>query len=522
VLPGRRLLLGAVATTLLAGVLTAPSATAETARTDGTPAPTTSSERAADALAIVRDALAPATSAVPKLLPDLAGRASGRAAESTAPRADLTLAMRDLRTHRGELSRADQAEAAQLLARPSGNQTKVFDDRVKVHWPSKGGVKRSFVNKVGKIVTHVLDTYQAAGYRAPKSDGTRGGGRGLLDIYLEDLGVGYYGYCDTDSQPVGSGPYDTPAYCAFNYDYSWAKGNPQANLKVTAAHELFHAVQFAYDYFEDLWFMEATAVWVEDEVYTNVNDNRQYLPQSPLAQPRKSMDEFQGQLGVRQYGDWIFFRYLTERFSKSKGGLPVLIRKMWEYADSTGGNDRYSVQAIKRALKDHGLGLRKAFAQFSSANRRPNSTYSEGSAYPKAPLGRKWDLTAADRNTGWRTARVDHLASTTLRIRPAADMRKGWKLHLRLDLPQRKKGSAAVVTIYPTSGAPKARFVGLDKAGDGTVKTRFNAKAVKRVEVALVNAGTSYQCWQGTNFSCEGKSKDDGRKLKYRAWATHS
>ena len=38
------------------------------------------------------------------------------------------------------------------------------------------------------------------------------------------------------------------------------------NLRVTAAHEFFHAVQFAYDYDEDPWLMEATATWMEERV----------------------------------------------------------------------------------------------------------------------------------------------------------------------------------------------------------------------------------------------------------------
>jgi hypothetical protein len=37
-------------------------------------------------------------------------------------------------------------------------------------------------------------------------------------------------------------------------------------LKVTAAHEFFHAVQFAYDIGEDGWLMESTATWMEEHV----------------------------------------------------------------------------------------------------------------------------------------------------------------------------------------------------------------------------------------------------------------
>ena len=64
-------------------------------------------------------------------------------------------------------------------------------------------------------------------------------------------------------------------------DYSrreFPTNTPLENMHVTAAHEYFHAVQFAYDFFEDGWFMEATATWAEDELFDTVNDNVNYLP----------------------------------------------------------------------------------------------------------------------------------------------------------------------------------------------------------------------------------------------------
>ena len=75
-------------------------------------------------------------------------------------------------------------------------------------------------------------------------------------------------------------------------------------LKVTAAHEFFHAVQFAYDIGEDGWFMESTATWMEEHVYDAINDNLQYLATSPLAQPLIPLDQTSG---LRVYGAWIFW-----------------------------------------------------------------------------------------------------------------------------------------------------------------------------------------------------------------------
>ena len=83
--------------------------------------------------------------------------------------------------------------------------------------------------------------------------------------------------------------------------------------------------------------------------------------------------------GSHQYGDWIFFRYLTENYPKLKGGMPVLLLKIWKSADSVGsGADRYSVQAIQQVLSGKGTSLRDQFATFSAANLFSRTAYDEG------------------------------------------------------------------------------------------------------------------------------------------------
>ena len=51
-------------------------------------------------------------------------------------------------------------------------------------------------------------------------------------------------------------------------------------MQVTAAHEYYHAVQFAYDAFEDGWFMEATATCGGAELFDGVETTRNYLSQA--------------------------------------------------------------------------------------------------------------------------------------------------------------------------------------------------------------------------------------------------
>lgn len=525
---GRRLpaLAGlAAATALVVGTLTAP------AQADN-PQPAlpddVSSGIAQAALAQVQpliDPDAPATEPTSPLARRLLGLDTG-ADSSTGAKPDLTMALRDLRIHQDELSRADRATAAQALARPSLPNSDCSFTSVCVHYALTGSnaTTVAFARTVGTVADQVLATYKKAGYRAPESDGTRGG-NAKLDLYLRDLGAGYYGYCQADTLPDKRGPYDTAAFCGFNTDFSWApKHTATENLKVTAAHELFHAVQFAYDYYEDQWFMEATATWAEDEVYTGINDNRQYLRASPLAQPRQSLDQFNNYT-LRQYGEWIFFRYLSERFAKQQGGLPVIIRKIWQRADAAkGGPDNYSIQAIKKELASRGKKLPTVFAQFADANRRPAKAYREGKAYRTAKPGKSVRLTSARRDTRWQKVRLNHLAATTIQVKPGAGTTgKRWRARVTLDLPNTSRGSAAVVSVYHRGGKVSSKVVRLGRTGAGRTTVPFNRSSVNRVEVTLANAGTHYQCWTGprgdVTYSCSGRPLDNKLPFSYRVQA---
>ena len=472
---------------------------------------------AAPAYAGNPDATAPATR---QASTPVAARALAAAEHPDGSR-DQTLVLRDLRAHRAELAPADRARAAALLQRPGDDRSECFST-VCVHWFTSGSDRatQGYVDRVARVAQSVLKTYKAAGYRAPESDGTTGGS-GLLDIYLSDLGTqGLYGYCDSDETPRDPGPYDAPAYCAFDNDYQeFPNHTPLQNLQVTAAHELFHAVQFAYDYYEDAWFMEATATWAEDELYDDVDDNLQYLSQSPLTQPGSSMDHFEN-YGVRQYGDWIFFRYLTERYSDAKGGLPTLVRDAWDLADGAkGGPDEYSIRAVADALAARGTSLRSEWARFTDANRRPGTSYDEGRAnrYPTGRLSGRVSLTGGSRDSGWKSRRIDHLAASTVRFTRAAKM-KASSLKLTFDLPSLDRGSSATATVYATSGRPRPANIQLDANGDGIVDVAFD-RDVKYVDVTLANAGIHYTCWKQTSFSCQGRSDDDGLRFRVRAKA---
>jgi len=130
-------------------------------------------------------------------------------------------------------------------------------------------------------------------------------------------------------------------------------------------------------------------------------------------------------------------------------------------------------------------------------------------------------LTRSKKGTGNGRATLKHLTSMTVRFVPGRGLTStAWKLRVTLDLPDAATGSAAVVTVYPKSGAPQVTPVSLSASGAGASKVAFGSKKVRYVEVTLVNAGTRYDCWTQGDYSCQGSSLDDGRTVQLRATAT--
>ena len=183
----------------------------------------------------------------------------------------------------------------------------------------------------------------------------------MTDVYLADIGDYAYGYCNTDLPPgeyvEGNAVY---TFCVLDNDYSFdefgdANTPAWSFMQVTAAHEYFHAVQAAYDWEEDFWLLEATATWVEDEVYDDINDNVGYLPYGqlggaeaaggyPVSRPRH-LARPDGLQRLRQ----LDLVPLPDREVHRRGGRAAHPGpRHLGAADSTNGaaDDQYSLQAI--------------------------------------------------------------------------------------------------------------------------------------------------------------------------------
>ena len=463
--------------------------------------------------------------------------------------------LRDLAIRRDGLSGVARRRAEALLARPADNgndgigapkygsvaeETPLCDPDVCVHYVTSGkhavtlhdansdGVP-DYVETVLSVLQHVWQIeVDQLGYRQPKSDlaSKHNGGNGKLDVYLANVGTkGLYGYCTSDDPHLGSGYhyFDLSAYCVLDNDYSkteFGYADPALPLKVTAAHEFFHAVQFAYDAYEDTYFMEGTAVWIEDEVYDSINDNLQYLIDSPIVKTLIPLDK-NTTYGV--YGSWIWWRFLSEYFGPRSTEDPSIIKAIWKRADgSRGGPDMYSTQATAATIAKRTIGGRRwrfswAFADFAAWNTVPKHFYEEGGRYPSATLAKSTTISATRPKVS-QSARLDHLTNRYVALKRGSGVRRTARLRVSFIGPASRSTEATVVLIK-NGGAVAFKAVALNVDGDGSIKVDFGS-TIARVIVIVTNASTRFaKCYTDYSYtySCAGVPLDDDRRFGFSA-----
>ena len=182
-----------------------------------------------------------------------------------------------------------------------------------------------WVETIAATFENVYSSYGAMGYRpAPTAGGAP------YNIYLLNLAPqGYYGV--THSDLIASSAGYPNAYTSWmevdnNYTdsiYRPLTYTPLQSLQITAAHEYHHAIQYGYNYYFDVWYAEATSTWIEDELYDDVNQLYNYIPDW-FIQSKLSLDIPESTATGGGYGRWIFNRYLSEQHGST------MIRGVWE------------------------------------------------------------------------------------------------------------------------------------------------------------------------------------------------
>ena len=306
------------------------------------------------------------------------------------------------------LQKQPDAELASILQRPENLPYSFGGAHFLIHYATSGpdsvyhpgedinprdGVP-DYVNGVAEILERVwYAEIDSLGFVMPITDFGKGGDD-RYDIYLRDLGLGYFGLTYPESLVQG---YRASAYSELENDFSSSsryRFNPLDGARVTAAHEFFHAIQFAYDVFEyegfdDLnpnndkpWWMEASAVWMEDVVYDDVNDYIGYLTYF-YKLPWMSLTTFAsgGDRLFHPYASCVWPIFLCEKYEDVG-----ILREIWEECGQVMGYN--TLPATNTSLEARGSNLGATFQEFAVWNFHTGpladtaAFYSEGDNYP--------------------------------------------------------------------------------------------------------------------------------------------
>ena len=457
-----------------------------------------------------------------------------------------TQLLRDLAARMNGLSPSKRTLAERLLARPTSSRDPfrkyrypakhTCERRMCFFWVTRGADAPSlrdgnrnhvpdWVDSTRKIFAHVWSTEIGSyGYRAPRSDITsrNHGPNKKLDIYIADLGsMGLYGYCTSDDPATSRRTYAS-AYCVVDDDFSrrqFRSGAYGLNaMKVTAAHEFFHAVQYGYDWLEDTWLMEGSAAWIEDEVYDSINDNIQYLSRSPISATRfwHPLDYYNPNNSsadsLFKYGAWIYFRFMSERY-----GRPVM-KAVWRRADSIpGAPDDYSIKAVSNVLATHGVTLADFFADFGATNLLPAipGAYQEGGSYPTI-VPSATQLVGPGGLPRSPGIGMPHLSNDYYSFVPSG-VSTSSILTLDVELPGPETSPRAQAVVQGSDGSV-SRLPAVQDVVPGHWKIIVpNFGLASRVTLVLTNGSARYTCWQRKIYSCQGTPLDDNVSDFYTA-----
>ena len=361
-----------------------------------------------------------------------------------------------------------------------------------VHWVAEGIDAPSLADSDGDGVPDYVARVQEVaeyvhsiendklGWREPKSDGRKGGGQGKTDIYLDQIGGALFGYAAPD-RGQGTKAHRLPrhlhGYLVLDNDYDpreFPGTTPENDLEVTVAHEYSHILQFGYDAYQDAWFAESSAVWMEDEVYDDINDYLRYV--------RRWVKRFETPLtanSIKEYGSAVWNEWLAHRYGRA------IVRRAWARAVHTkpGG---FSVSAYNSAIEAAGgSDFGRDFARFATdlPEWRTDSVFGEADSYPDVarqgslPLGGQ----VLDRN-------LDHTTFQLLRLHA----RGGRAVIVKASAPL---GTAAGLALVGRTGNERHGHVVSTlnfKRNGGQMTVRLARPGrFKRLTAVLINADTS-------------------------------
>lgn len=254
--------------------------------------------------------------------------------------------------------------------------------RVRVHYATSGAHAPSQATTRGDgvpdAVAFAADTgeqtlakYAAMGFRAPPSDAScaSNGGDDRLDIYLLSF-AGADGTTVPDNcagRVCGSFVLSESTFAGRGY------ASAQEGFQTVVTHELFHAVQNAYDQELDRFWAEGSAQWAMKQVHAELQDLERQLP-AFFAEPARSLDtQPSGVTAGYLYGSAVWPLFLSTKYGEDT------IRAIYD-AEADGTT---AIAAAAKVLETKRSSLAEAFPLFWAWNVATKG-YAGGGGYPDA------------------------------------------------------------------------------------------------------------------------------------------
>ena len=304
-----------------------------------------------------------------------------------------------------ELSPQARLEINAVLVRPSLEKSRPTPSgKLRVHYDTSATSlnKPALLDASGQRIPNTHEAYvdsvikifdycwqyevDSLGYLSPPTDQTLGGGP-EYDVYILNFTDGTFGYTQPFNGEImlSSAPNEKyTSHIAIENDFRGYRTSGMNGMKVTAAHEFHHAIQIGrYGLWStnDFYFNELTSSWMEDVVFTSVNDYyfdvaryfQNYRDGLNRSLPFTKFDpSFSG------YERSIWAHFLSKRFGRN------VIRAIWEQEQS-----QPLFQGMRSALESYGTTLEAEYTSFAywnffTADRADTVRfYPEGKSYPR-------------------------------------------------------------------------------------------------------------------------------------------
>ncbi|RYE92448.1 MAG: hypothetical protein EOO75_06685, partial [Myxococcales bacterium] len=233
------------------------------------------------------------------------------------------------------------------------------------------------VRRAVEVVDDALQRYVEQGFRAVPGDGGSAECAGNIDDRL-DVYLVAFAAADGLTVPeacTGSPPRCTSFVVAERAPEKRGYASFDEGARTILPHEVFHAVQNAYDVEIDRYWSEGSAQWATWNLHPDLLDLAHFAPKF-LAELDRPLDLPPG--GVTAsflYGSALWPVFLAQRH-----GPGVILEVMGAHGDK----HQPSFEAVTSALGAHGATLPDEFALFSAWNAATGQRAAAGQGYARA------------------------------------------------------------------------------------------------------------------------------------------